>query len=564
MARPNIIVMQPDDFEFLSEWTPPAHRPGADVWSMYLPNIDRLRTNGIHMKRAYTTSPSCGNSRYSTMTGRYPSRSSYSREINIGRGNEELGFVTIPTTKLVDVDSVNDGKDCSKSNMAVLFQSNGYATGMFGKWHLFPDNPATYSYESHRNGILKCGFDTAEAVYWHNLNDSWTNGGEFSHNTEYMTKMALDFMEKAIDNQQQFFMYFNPTAPHGSGSVWEALMNLSCLDTPAGRLSEEPIIPGMTEGIGCEAYRQTVVARANGTTSNPVLGSIWVDDAVGALLLFLESRNILNSTIFLFQEDHGQESKFSLYEGGVRIPQFVHYPDEFPAGSEYSEIVSTIDVAPTLADLAGITANSPGWYEMDGKSWRSLPHDFDRCLMIELDYDRSVICACRKLLEIASFERSNTYTLGQTYGFETGSPAWFDLCDANGSYLTPPNLSPEQTFANITDSRLTDILTCHIASTRPIGDQLYGACDSLTMKEIPAPTTELPTLPPTPPSISNSTLNPPQSSTVVTGEFVSLQDDALSSGTPLVIASGKTGWVFTTTLMLLLIRVEGFMLVRIL
>jgi arylsulfatase A-like enzyme len=487
-GRPNIIVMQPDDFQFLLEWDPPAHVPGAETFSLDLPNINRLRTNGLQMTRAYTTAPSCGTSRYSTMTGRYPSRSSFLRQNALDWEDEDIAYVTIPTTKLVDIDSVSDGQDCSQSNMAVLFQSNGYATGMFGKWHLFPGTDDTYDYETHRSGILECGFDTAEAIYWHNMRDEWTDGGAFSHNTEYMTQMALEFMEDAVSKSQNFFVYFNPTAPHESGNVWDALTEFSCMDTPAGRLDEEPSIPGMTEGIGCEAYRQTVIDRANGDKSNTVLGSIWVDDAVGALLQFLESKGILENTIFLFQQDHGQEAKFSIFEGGVRIPQFIHYPNEIPAGSVYNELVSTIDIAPTLADFAGITSSSPGWYNMDGRSWRSLKPGLERCLVVELDYDHSVICKCKKLLRIGYDDDSNTLIVGQDFGFPTTSPGWFDLCDDNREYLIAPDLSPERFTSSSTDDRLTEILNCHIAATRPVDDPVYGSCDSLSIKATPAPT----------------------------------------------------------------------------
>jgi arylsulfatase A len=477
-ARPNVIVMQPDDFPFLSQWNPPGHTLDADIFSIILPNINRLRTSGLEMKRAYTTSPACGTSRYSTITGRYPSRSSYSRETNIENGDQDLPWVTIPTSKLVDIDSVGDGLDCSKSNMAALFRSNGYTTGMFGKWHLFPGTANSYSYQSTVRGILECGFDTAEAIYWHNLQDGWTDE-KFSHNIEYMTKKALDFMMGSLESQQNFFMYFNPTAPHDSGNVLEALTEFSCKDTPSGRLNEEPLIPGMTEGIGCEAYRQTVIDRAYGDISNAVLGSIWVDDAVGALFQFLEINGILDNTLFVFQQDHGIEAKFSLYEGGVRIPQFIHYPNEIPAGSVYDELVSTIDIAPTLADFAGITSSSLGWYDMDGRSWRSLSQGLNRCVIVEMDYDRGVICGCSKLVSIRYRRWSNTFWEGQSLGFPTQSNGWFDLCDDNGLYITSPNLSPERYLSSSTDTRLTDILDCHTIMTQQSDTPVYHSCDSL-------------------------------------------------------------------------------------
>lgn len=72
-SRPNVIIMQPDDLQFYDEWNPPpnnptqAERTNPLPSTNGLPNINRLRTDGLHMKQAYTVSPTCGTSRYSTM-----------------------------------------------------------------------------------------------------------------------------------------------------------------------------------------------------------------------------------------------------------------------------------------------------------------------------------------------------------------------------------------------------------------------------------------------------------------------------------------------------------------
>ncbi|KAL3912812.1 MAG: hypothetical protein SGILL_006737 [Bacillariaceae sp.] len=473
LARPNVIIIQPDDLPFFDEFHPPAQRRGAQPRSLHLPNIDRLRADGLEMTRAYTVSPACGTSRYSTITGRYPSRSSYMRR----QGSRS---VWIPDVKLIDTDAVPDGNDCSSSNVAQLFQANGYKTGMFGKWHLIP-HEQPYSYANTQQAVRSCGFDTAEAVYWHNIKPSWT-GERFSHNLEYITKTAIDFMEEQLDEEQNFFMYFNPTAPWDGSNFYEALMDYSCKDTPAGRLSEEPIVPGMTEGIGCEPYRRSIVDRAGGRHS-ATLGSIWVDDAVGALVQFLESKNQLNNTIIAFQSDHGLEGKFSLYEDGIRIMQFVHYPNEIPAGSSYKGLVATIDVAPTMADFAGINATSPGWYDMDGMSWRSLPQGLDRCLIAEFERDLSVVCECDKVLFIPqqNSDASYTYYQGQQDSLVNSSPGWIQLCDAIGNYYTAPYVTPEETPADYAQTRMVDALRCHLASTRPKETPIYGTCDSHLM-----------------------------------------------------------------------------------
>ena len=131
--RPNFIVMQPDDLEFFEEWMPPAHFPNTNEFFTYdgvfgLPNLDRLRSRGLHMKQAYTTSPVCGTSRYSTMTGRYPSRAATSRN----RNSDSIIALFLPSDSFLSTSatlprskSPNLSYDPTKqSEKATVFQSN--------------------------------------------------------------------------------------------------------------------------------------------------------------------------------------------------------------------------------------------------------------------------------------------------------------------------------------------------------------------------------------------------------------------------------------------------------
>ena len=145
---PNIIIMQPDDLKFFDAWGTPPNNPECAApkdlpASNGLPNIERLRTQGLQMMQAYTTSPMCGTSRFSTLTGRYPSRSAYNRDWALWL-NADIANVVIPMTKLVDYpgDTLND---CSQNNMAATFQSNGYRTGMFGEYGTHTSNVHTSS-----------------------------------------------------------------------------------------------------------------------------------------------------------------------------------------------------------------------------------------------------------------------------------------------------------------------------------------------------------------------------------------------------------------------------------
>jgi arylsulfatase A-like enzyme len=369
-----------------------------------------------------------------------------------------------------------------------------------GKWHLEANTLSGEGlYENYpqvQEGIRRCGFDFAEAIYRENLGGSMNvnvDGNPVTHNMEHVTAEAIRFIQQAVDGVNQsgsnnensnnhtskpFFLYFNPTVPHSSGDVTDALLEANCKDTVQGRLSEAPFVPyGMTANIdaegkrGCREYRKTVLERASaaaaaiGNSGEPVdddklAGAVWVDDAIGSLFETLEALNILNNTFVLFQSDHGMDAKGSLFEGGSRIVQFVHYPDRIKAGVseeaiqqqqgwKFEGLVSTIDVAPTLMSLAGVPLTPPTddgdgsidekhRYDMDGKSWFSdavaanigevkqsnsfqqqeqqqiysrkinMNYFEERCIFVEEGLDRSVRCGCYKYIYISDLTKGFT------------------------------------------------------------------------------------------------------------------------------------------------------------
>lgn len=247
---------------------------------------------------------------------------------------------------------------------------------------------------------------------------------------------------------QPFLLYFNPTVPHSSNDIGVALRDFSCRDTANGKLGVDPMIPGMTKDYGgCTGYRQSIFDRS---TSENDYGPIWLDDSVGALLKALEDKEILDNTVFLFQIDHGMDPKSSLYEGGVRIPQFIHYPDAIRAGTKFDGPVSTIDISKTMFDFAGIVPS----YSMDGVSWKDAiaegsEQSFwkeERCLFFELERDRAARCGCFKYLNIyEQNDSSSTYTRGNQNDLSNDLENIFDLCDGSSEYVTDKTRNTEAT-----------------------------------------------------------------------------------------------------------------------
>jgi len=469
-GKPNIIVMQPDDMVFFEGWTPPPNTPGKtntnDFPQVGMPHMETLRLNGAQMMEAYAASPVCGTSRYSTITGRYPSRAASARRKNV----DGIPKVDIPMTKLQDWNGV--GNDCTEDNVAVALRAAGYRTGMVGKWHLSRIRKSEYNYPSAVGIVEGCGFDFVDALYIENMSDGSYTNGEFSHNMEFITHEAIRFIEDN-DNEKPFFLYVNPTVPHSSQAVDAALDQFTCRDTPRGQLTSDLVIKGMTEEYGgsCSLYRQSVKDRA---ITDKDLGSIWLDDSVGAILQALEDNGVLDNTLFLFQQDHGVLAKGALYEGGNRIAQFIHYPAVIPAGTKYDVPVSTIDIAATLLDYAEV--DEPP-YVMDGKSWRSdilniesrNTNSYSRCLFFELDHDRAVRCGCDKYLTIdqQNIDESSTYGTGEKDGYSTDFINLFDLCGGTNAYITTSSDNQESDGSNLESEETTvaadmaKILDCH-------------------------------------------------------------------------------------------------------
>jgi len=515
-ARPNIIIMQPDDLAFLDEWTPPPNKPtDPDSEDRFppsgLPNIDSLRVNGLQMMQAYAASPVCGTSRYSTITGKYPSRAASIREEDT---NDGPSMVTIPTTKLIDTD---EQKDCSEENLAVAFNDAGYSTAMFGKWHLSKFTPETYTYQNGVDAVKSCGFDTVGGLYIENLRGyGYFDDGTFSHNMEWVTWEAISFLNETSKSHDPFFMYFNPTVPHGNSDVEASLSDFTCQQTadPNFVWDSDPFIKGMSEN-GCEAYRQTVLDRAQGVYDN--LGKIWLDDAVGALLHALEDNGQLENTVFLFQEDHGVEVKGVVYEAGVRIPQFVHYPAGIEPGTKFEGLVSTVDVAATMMDYAGIDT-AP--YQLDGKSWKAAIGNIllesywknDRCIFFENEQDRGARCGCYKYIDIYDTQ-SKTYQRGGNAGLTVSTDGLlFDLCDGGDDYVTDNYSNREIDNRKSAESgkaaELQDVLGCHLERTDTQNIPGFSMCGAIAP---PTPVASPVVSPPTP--VADPTRRPTETPT---------------------------------------------------
>ena len=330
-ASPNVVIFFTDDQGYgdLSSFGNP---------TIHTPNIDSLAAHGAKLSQFYVASPVCSPSRAALLTGCYPKR--------VGMHKH----VIFPRTDY--------GLHSDEVTIADMLKQQGYATGAFGKWHL-----------GHRPGLLPLdqGFDHYYGVPYSNDMSQFHRkvGAKYDLHLPLMrdgaviewepdqreltrncTNAALEFIDQAKDDP--FFVYMPYSMPH---------------------------IPIYTS-------EEFVGHSARGVYGDVIEEIDW---SVGQVLARLEEHGLTQDTIVIFTTDNGpwlpykeyggsagplRGGKGSNWEGGQRVPCVVRWPGRIPAGSHRREMLTTMDIFPTLAAWVGADAQSNG--TIDGRDVGSL------------------------------------------------------------------------------------------------------------------------------------------------------------------------------------------------
>ena len=326
VAKPNVVIVITDDQGYgdLS-----CH--GNPI--LKTPNLDALHSESVRLTD-YHVSPTCSPTRAALLTGHWTNRTGVWHTI-MGRSMLRENEVT----------------------MGQVFKDAGYATGMFGKWHLgdnYPYRPEDRGYtEVLRHGGGGVG-QTPD--YWDNayFDGSYYHNGKATPAKGFCTDVFFDYAKKFIKAQKAagkpFLAYISTNAPHGPMHAPEE--------------SAKPYLDKVKKNVG--------LAHFYGMIAN-------IDDNVGALRAFLKEEGLEEDTIFIFTTDNGSSSgakvhnngmrgqKGSEYDGGHRVPFFVKWPNgKLGGGRDVSQIAAHVDVLPTLIDLCEI--GSPKGVKFDGTS----------------------------------------------------------------------------------------------------------------------------------------------------------------------------------------------------
>lgn len=352
-SKPNIIVIQSDDHGYgdLSCANPST---GAAT-----PHLDRLAASGIRFTDGYATSPVCTPSRIGLLLGAYQQR----------WDNWRYGGPGLPE----DVPTI-----------AEVLQDAGYTTGMVGKYHVnrefgpgwrnFPldhgfdrfygfNAPATHYL--YRGATLEAEFMQVvrehqpdrsgyPLMFFEPLWDDRERVEPEGFSTHLFRDEAIAFMESA--NEQPFFLLLSFNAVHDQ----TAQLPPEYLEAQGLRPYED-WEPSKESG---EAWMERQYAGHHGR--GYLLGQLaFLDNAVGAILDYLDDSGQRSNTVIFYVSDNGgslgtdarndplRGGKFSVCEGGLRIPYLVSWPGVFLEGSVLDNLVSTMDILPTAARLAG-------------------------------------------------------------------------------------------------------------------------------------------------------------------------------------------------------------------
>lgn len=380
-TKPNLVFIIVDDMQrYMFNCLPEGK--GKNL----TPNIDRLAREGTLMMGQHVTSPVCTPSRYCCLTGRYASRTRNSRFL---KSTERAGQTVITWNTHILPDD---------PTLPKMLRTAGYTTGMVGKNHVIecaeykkvpytadPKKPEIATQlrrnsEKVKESIRKTGFDFAASIYYNNPDG---NGPRTLavHNLDWITQGAIEFLDQSKD--KPFFLYFATTVPHGpmeKKRSWGADPRI----TADGFLDKAPNVMPPRESL---SQRLKEAGKQTGWKEN----LLWLDDAVGALLTKMEEDGTLDNTTIVFFTDHGQAAKGTVYQGGVTDPSIIWRKGGFPCGSVSESLVSNIDFAPTLLELAGAQAPAK---QFDGKSFLPILNgekkEIHDSLFFELGYVRGV------------------------------------------------------------------------------------------------------------------------------------------------------------------------------
>lgn len=288
------------------------------------PHTDALAARGVRFTQFYSAAPVCSPSRAGILTGRYPVRAGVPGNC----ASQQGGKGALPPEEVT---------------MAEVFKAAGYATAQIGKWHLgytTETHPLRQGFDHSFGHMGGCIDNWSHFFYWSgpNVHDLWRNGEEVHHDGEFFPDLMVEEASRFLEANRgkPFFIYYalnSPHYPYQGDAKW--LERFRSLPYPRN------------------LYAAFVAAQ---------------DERLGSLFAKLEGLGLRENTIVVFQSDNGHSTeerahfgggsagpyrgaKFSLLEGGLRLPAILSWPARLPGGAVRDQTAHACDWLPTLAEL---------------------------------------------------------------------------------------------------------------------------------------------------------------------------------------------------------------------
>ena len=305
--------------------------------NLVTPNIDAIANNGVTFDHFYV-SPVCSPTRAELLTGRY-----------------------FPRVGVYSTSSGGERLNLDETTLAEVFKQAGYATAAYGKWH----NGMQPPYHPNARGFDDFyGFCSG---HWGNyFSPMLEHNGEIVKGDGFiiddLTNKGLDFMDR--NKERPFFLYLPYNTPHSPMQVPDEYWN---------RFKDRELA---LKYHGEEEENENFTRAALAMVEN-------IDYNVGRVIDRLRDLELEENTLVIYLSDNGPNGwrwnagmrgrKGSTDEGGVRSPLVMQWKNQLPKGKHISEIASSIDILPTLSDLAQIEVNT--LKPLDGKSLKPLLMD---------------------------------------------------------------------------------------------------------------------------------------------------------------------------------------------
>jgi arylsulfatase A-like enzyme len=375
MSRPNIVYILADDLGWCD-----LGAGGSDFYES--PNIDRIAAEGMKFSQAYATCQVCSPSRASIMTGKYPPRHGITDYIGAATG--EAWRKNGRQSKMLPCEN-GTGLRADETIFPQVLKGAGYRTFFAGKWHLGSEGsyPEDFGFDINKGGWDVGGPVGGYFAPW--KNPKLESGPDGESLPMRLGRETAEFI--TANRDEPFLAYLSFYSVHGpiqtSKDRWEKFRKKAVAkgladkrfifdrNLPVRQVQDCPIYAGMIEAM---------------------------DDAVGLVLDALAENGLRENTIVCFTSDNGGVSagdsfsssmlplrggKGRQWEGGIREPLYIRYPNDIEAGSVCDVPVSGIDFYPTFLAYAGLPV--PETQHMDGISLVPALHGEEDAALSERD-----------------------------------------------------------------------------------------------------------------------------------------------------------------------------------